>query len=287
MSPRYALNTLTPVIAVLKNGTSDAPTIGERVSSKPASANVAAEGKERTAMYNLTFEFSSEKLVQAIAFFSTAGIRDLTKLKIAKLLYFADKQHLLEHGRPIIGDVYWCMDWGPVPSFALNEMNEAIDRLEVPLADCSDAQLFNRVLNVRKPFFGTHPKFEVKEGAYDPSVFSDSELQALRHTTDVYGLKSAVELVDLTHREPTWVLANQTRPPRGRVLITYDLFFQGAPEKSQRLLAKLVAEQFGAAIPLHGDAEYAAFANDLASYDFAPDEIADSDLRSGSRYSRV
>jgi uncharacterized phage-associated protein len=240
-------------------------------------------------MYNLTFEFSSEKLVQAIAFFSTAGVRDLTKLKIAKLLYFADKQHLLEHGQPIIGDVYLCMDWGPVPSFALNEMNEAIDSQEVPLATDSDAELFSRVLTVRKPFFAkkAHPRFEVKEGAYDPSVFSDSELQVLRHTADVYGRKSACELVDLTHREPTWIAANHGRPPRGRALITYDLFFQGAPEKSQRFLAKLVGEQFGVAIPLVGDAEYATFASDLASYNFPPDEIDDSDLRSRSRYSRV
>ena len=41
----------------------------------------------------------------------------------SKLLYFADKSHLLGHGAPILGDVYWCMDYGPVPSFALNEMS--------------------------------------------------------------------------------------------------------------------------------------------------------------------
>ncbi len=42
-------------------------------------------------MYNLTFEFNLDKLVQAIAYFSKSGIPDLTKPKIAKLLYFADK----------------------------------------------------------------------------------------------------------------------------------------------------------------------------------------------------
>jgi uncharacterized phage-associated protein len=243
---------------------------------------------ERTevTMYNLTFEFSIEKLVQAIACFSKAGVRDLTKLKVATLLYFADKRHLLEHGRPIIGDVYWCMNWGPVPSFALNEMNEAIDRQEVPLANDSDARLFGRVLNVRKHFWMHHPRFEAKEGAYDPSVFSVSELQALHDTANAYGHKTATELVELTHGEPTWLVANQERPSGSRALITYDLFFQGAPEKSQRFLAKLVAEQFGAAIPLKGDAEYAAFANELASHDFTPDEIADSDVRGGSRYNR-
>src|ERR1700722_19031601 len=101
--------------------------------------------------YNLTFEFSIDKLVQAIAYFSNAGIRDLTKLKVAKLLYFADKEHLLHHGRPILGDDYWCMDFGPVPSFALNEMSVAISGSEVQSSGESDASAFERVLNVRRP----------------------------------------------------------------------------------------------------------------------------------------
>ena len=65
-------------------------------------------------MYHLTFEFNIEKLVQSIAFFSVSGVPALTKLKVSKLLYYADKTHLLAQGQPIIGDVYFCMDWGPV-----------------------------------------------------------------------------------------------------------------------------------------------------------------------------
>ncbi|HTR47426.1 MAG TPA: Panacea domain-containing protein [Verrucomicrobiae bacterium] len=237
-------------------------------------------------MYNLTFEFNLEKLVQAIAYFSKAGVPDLTKLKIAKLLYFADKEHLLEYGTPIIGDVYWCMDWGPVPSFALNEMNEAIDRQEVPLATNSDARLFTRVLNVKKLFY-IHPRFEARDAAYDLSVFSESELKSLRYVGNVYGRKSAKELVNITHEEPTWTIANQGRPAGSRAPITYDLFFVGAPEKSQRFLARLVAEQYGVAIPLKGDADYAAFASELASYDFISDEVGESESRRAHRYSRA
>jgi uncharacterized phage-associated protein len=237
-------------------------------------------------MYNLTFEFRIEKLVQAIAYFSKAGVRDLTKLKVAKLLYFADKEHLLEHGKPIIGDVYLCMDYGPVPSIALNEMSAAISRPEVELTQESDASMFARVLNVKK-LFCPHPRFEVKQGAYDPSVFVDSEEKALRYTANVYGYKTARELVEITHREPTWVIPNAGRATGSCALITYDLFFQGAPEKAQRFLAKLVAEQFGVAIPLAGDADYAAFANELASYDFTPEEICESDVRPAPRYTRA
>lgn len=239
-----------------------------------------------TEMYNLTFEFSIEKLVQAIAYFSNAGVRDLTKLKVAKLLYFADKTHLLENGQPIIGDVYWCMDYGPVPSFALNEMSAAISRPEIAVGADSDANRFAQVLHVRT-FFHYHPRFEARDGAYNPSVFSASELKALDYTARTYGNKTAKELVTLTHMEPTWAVPNEGRATGSRALITYDLFFRGAPERSQRFLGKLVAEQFGVAVPLAGDADYRAFANELMAYDFTPDDICESDVRRLARYNRV
>jgi uncharacterized phage-associated protein len=239
-------------------------------------------------MYNLMFEFSLDKLVQAIAYFSKSGIRDLTKLKVAKLLYFADKEHLLHHGKPILGDDYLCMDLGPVPSFAMNEMSAAIGGSEVePPAGDSDVSLFERVLNVRKGPFRKYPHFEVKEGKFDESVFSPSELSALRYTTNLFGHKSASELVDLTHKEPTWVIPNKCRKPGSRARITYDLFFEGASEKSRRFLGQLVADQFGIAIPLEGDAEYVQFCNELANYSFIPDEIGESDVRRTPPYSQA
>jgi uncharacterized phage-associated protein len=231
-------------------------------------------------MYNLTFEFNLEKLIQAIAYFSNSGIQDLTKLKVAKLLYFADKHNLLEFGLPIIGDVYFCLDYGPVPSFSLNEMNAAISGSEIPIGgEDSDARRFSRALSVKKGFFRNYPKFEHKPEGYKPEIFSDNEKSSLRYTAHMYGGKSAQQLVELTHQEPTWRIANQDRVVGKGKLITYDLFFEGASEKSKRFLAKLVAEQYGIAIPLAGDADYVSFNNDLAAFDFAPDEIPESDVR--------
>jgi uncharacterized phage-associated protein len=36
--------------------------------------------------------------------------------KIFKILYFSDREHLTEYGRPITGDIYIAMNDGPVPS---------------------------------------------------------------------------------------------------------------------------------------------------------------------------
>ncbi len=174
-----------------------------------------------------------------------------------------------------------------IRTYSLNEINAALSKPEVPLLENSDVNLFSKLLNIKKHFYQNHPRFEAKEEEYSTSVFTQSELNSLAHTARVYGRKTAKELVDLTHQEPTWVIPNQGRKQGSNTPITYDLFFEGAPEQSRRILGKLVAEQFGVAIPLAGDAEYAAFANEMATHDLTPDELTDSDVRSKSPYSRV
>ena len=82
-------------------------------------------------MPRIRFQFSPSKLVQAIAYFAWKKVPQLTKLKTAKLLYFADKHHLLAHGRPILGDVYFCMPHGPVPSAPGQKFAVVLNRADV------------------------------------------------------------------------------------------------------------------------------------------------------------
>lgn len=189
----------------------------------------------------LKFTFSIEKLVHALAFFSSAGVPDLTKLKAAKLLFFADKKHLLAFGRPILGDVYYCLPYGPIPSVALNEMNDAISSPEVDEQQ-SDKSFFTQILKVHKPIFGGHHVFQARDG-FDREVFSESELKVLAETANEFGQYSAGRLVELSHRDPTWVTPNKERADGGRRLIPYELFFADASEEARQMLDVLHAEQ--------------------------------------------
>jgi uncharacterized phage-associated protein len=227
-------------------------------------------------MADFGFEFNLDKLIHAIALFANQGIRDLTKLKVAKLLYFADKQHLLEYGQPIIGDVYWCMEFGPVPSFAMNEMSEAIQSSEIESSAISDSSRMHEVLKVRKPLFGRYPCFEAKR-PFDPAVFIGSEIKVLHDVSARYGSETARQLVDLTHKEPTWLIANETRGLQSRAPIPYDLFFEGCTAESLKHLARLKADNCGEVIALGGDAEFSEFASGLRSYAFEPEFDLDSD----------
>lgn len=79
------------------------------------------------------FNLHREKAVSSLLFV----INKLEKAdthRTYKILYFADQKHLLKYGRPILGDTYIKMKYGPVPSFVKNVVDEDIDGLEEVVA---------------------------------------------------------------------------------------------------------------------------------------------------------
>jgi uncharacterized phage-associated protein len=176
-------------------------------------------------MMNIRFRFDPEKLVQALTYFAGNGIDDLDKMKVAKLLFHADKYHLLRYGRPVIGDSYACMEYGPVPSTSLNVLSDVIagDPDYPPVAKT----LFDAYIEVEKK--GKYPVFRAKQ-APDLEVFSDSDIEALNYTLSQHGSKSAWQLSQESHDEPAWKIANESRPEGSSVMMDYRLFFEGHPE---------------------------------------------------------
>lgn len=189
-------------------------------------------------MADVRFEFDPEKVVQALAYIASAGVPELSKLKAAKLLYFIDKYHLLKYGRPVLGDAYYCLDHGPVPSASLNMMNEAVDPIYTDHGPF--LQMFEEYLTVnRQP---KYPEFVAKK-APDMDVFSGSEVEALKATLDQYGKLSPWKLRELTHRDRTWVIPDGKRIPGSRADIPYSLFFEGQPAEVREVWELLQEEQ--------------------------------------------
>ena len=55
----------------------------------------------RSIKLPIRFKFDLDKLIASISFFADNKLEDLSKLKACKLLYYADKYHLVKHVRPI------------------------------------------------------------------------------------------------------------------------------------------------------------------------------------------
>ena len=170
---------------------------------------------------SLKFKLDPEKIVNAVAFFASK-CDGATKMKICKLLYFADKEHLLRYGRPITGDSYVRMTYGPTPSAGLNLMRGmASSRLTV-LFQSKIAVHANDVRALSSP---------------DLSVFSKSDLRVMQEVCEKYGRLNASQLSRASHKEPSW-----KKTPENK-LIAFELLFEGRPEANATL--ELLKEEGG------------------------------------------
>jgi uncharacterized phage-associated protein len=174
-------------------------------------------------MPKLEFSFNVTKFVQALVFFSKNGVSDLTKLKAAKLFYFADKEHLLKYGRPIIGDAYFALNLGPVPSHADDFFDEAQAAHQAG-PSTPDQEEFLQYLDVVADYW---PRY-VANGEENFRVFSRSDLEVLADVAKKYGKLHWKRLVQLSHEEPAYKLADKDRSPNGRAPMPYETFFEGA-----------------------------------------------------------
>jgi uncharacterized phage-associated protein len=159
-------------------------------------------------------------------------VSDLTKLRASKLLYFADKYHLTNYGRPIVGDVYIRMDRGPVPSQALDLMNDMIEPIRYPGSEEPTLDKMEQFLAVETK--GKYPIFRAKIEP-DCSVLSESDIEALDYAISKYGKVSISTLIDAGHCEKTWINTQENQR------IEYRLFFN-EEDSNQKELLSLIEE---------------------------------------------
>lgn len=122
---------------------------------------------------------------------------------IAKIFFYADKLHLNTYGRPIFGDKYVALKYGPVPSLALN----AISRNE-HFVDRSIIQDVEKALDIELKGNVQHvtPKRDP-----DLDVFSRTDISMLTESLAENKDKSFDQLVEDTHAEPSWIRAWEGR----------------------------------------------------------------------------
>jgi len=188
-------------------------------------------------MSRMRFRFQPGKLIAAVAYFAQHKLPKLDKLKTVKLLFYADKEHLLKHGRPIFGDVYFCMPHGPVPSYSKNVIDDTLDGTD------EEAGLLKYVAVQYQSVGHKYPQFVLKA---EPNLdeLSLSELQALDAVIERYGGMSPWDLRQASHKELCWTIARDAKPEHMEsVPMPYELFFEGTGRDEQEILALALEEQ--------------------------------------------
>jgi len=143
------------------------------------------------------FQLDTDKTAAAIVFLAASGTRDLTKYKIVKLLFLADKYHLVRYGRTITGDRICAMDYGPVPSVALDALNIFLGLEKGNPAALEISRQLSEYITVdtkhRNKHFITFRTFDFNR------YLSPSDLEALKAVVEEHGRKSFEELKAMTH----------------------------------------------------------------------------------------
>lgn len=141
----------------------------------------------------MPFSFSHRKATQALNFFARKAGRRINKMKALKLVYFADRYHLRKYGRPVVGDEYLAMNYGPVASGTkdLAEMSDFLGEEEARYA-----KKFIQPSETGRAFSSV--------SEMDEKVFSESDREALTFAWSRFGRVDKFELSKLTHRYPDW-----------------------------------------------------------------------------------
>jgi uncharacterized phage-associated protein len=171
---------------------------------------------------------------------------------ILKVLFFADKKHLNEYGRPILGDTYDVYPHGPVARTVYSLLK---------LADPLEAQFLAedaRLKHDEYPFIVTRRCWVSALRPPNLAWLSDSDIDALEWAFKEYGDKSFAELERLTHQERAWCIARE----RGTIIEYEDMLEvgdkraaqDGAPDNHQCTSCGIASNGFGGImIPSPGD----------------------------------
>jgi uncharacterized phage-associated protein len=135
-------------------------------------------------------KINKEKYKNAILFFA-ASVSCLGRVKLNKLLYFADFDHFEKYGESITGETYQNDKLGPVPM----HIEETIEEME-------SAKEADIVAEAVIDFVRYHlvPRIH-----YNPSIFKPSEMEILSAVSEKWGHHTAKELVIASHGEAPWL----------------------------------------------------------------------------------
>lgn len=143
-----------------------------------------------------------KKLKAILLFFGTyTDPRFLGKVKLMKLFYFIDFEHVRRYGAPITYDTYVNLDHGPIPSTIMNLVDSVEDDSEnSKLADA--ISIIDGKGGLKKVI--PSRKFQERDKGY----FTESELKIMHEIANRFASATMKEIEDASHKEAPWSSTN-------------------------------------------------------------------------------
>lgn len=184
------------------------------------------------------YDFSATKA--ALIYLMGKGLSDFDKYKAVKLLFLADREHLLRFGRTITGDRYDALPYGPVPSdtLALLDGLEAVKTRGTASEDVQVKELVESIDFVAKRY----PEYRPLVNA-DLDALSESDIKILDQVALEHGEKSFEELYNLTHDMAAYKRAWREESTHKKFPMRFEDFFAESPERAA-FLNELLEDQY-------------------------------------------
>lgn len=114
------------------------------------------------------------------------------KIKLIKLIYLADKYHLLRYGRTVTNDDYYAMERGPVGTTVKDVLSLDKEML------AKDYKFISKLIGMAGEDYIALPV----RLQYDH--LSDTDKEALDFVIEKFGKKTGAQLTTYTHQYPEW-----------------------------------------------------------------------------------
>ena len=166
----------------------------------------------------IQFEYRPRKSIGLICLLAELKVPELTKGKVNKLVFLADKLHLVRYARPITGDWYAAMPHGPVPSHTDNLLDAFEANVRSPEVD-----LLSTYVYLDRKF--QYPRLiSLGQSQIPQQELSASDISVLQEAVAQYGRKTFLELRALTHEMPAYERAWEARTGNRGEIRFEDLF---------------------------------------------------------------
>ncbi|MFC4212163.1 Panacea domain-containing protein [Pedobacter lithocola] len=163
--------------------------------------------------------FKFQKSVQLLNFFAIKEGGSLNKLKALKLMWAAERLSLRTSGLTIVGDDFFAMKLGPVPSFT-KDIAEGREMMS------DEEQEF------RSLYLKTTSKHNFKSlKSFEDSYFSISAINAMEASYKEFGKYDGFQMADITHLYPEWTKFSHLFPRFSRFEMDYLDFFKDPTEQ--------------------------------------------------------
>ncbi len=133
-------------------------------------------------------------IIEAI-YYLLRKLKKADKIKLVKLMYLADKYHLIRYGRTITNDDYYAMEHGPVGATVKDVLS--FDHFNIPTKTFK--YLSTLINKDDENHFSVNQDVKI---TFD--MLSDTDKEALDFVFEKFGRMGQWKLRDYTHQYPEW-----------------------------------------------------------------------------------